>query len=699
MNSMNLMINTQANPASADSRQSGKQAQLPDFSFESKLAQQTQAQPLTSKVQNAGQQAKAPVQQSAAADVSVDAQAISKLPATQGDTAKADVVQTAATAVDAALSDKQLKALEELAVQVAAAPNAKKGEKDTSEWQQMLALLQMVLGPQVSQLLTDQGVKSPSGQLLTQLQQSAAQAAQQTPVGMEKLLTLLQPLAADSKEAQQMQAWVQQVLHQPTSDAVSQHQTGQSLQLAQLLQQLQTVSQDQQPTNATNASAKLLQALQQPTTQQQNAAMTADVRQPVQGALAQLTAKQAAAMIMPQQGTAAVQPQTATQMQQSAQTTEAMQEQQETAVQVQQPVQLATAMQAQQQTAAQVQQSVQQTTAAQAQSQTAAQAQQPGAQAVLPEVQLETVADAGKLQDVAASQPLTAATASETVHTVLVQQPMAAAVAATQQRETEAAQAMQPQTPATEQETVQPVAVMSAMQTGSQSMAQSGQDESSLFQQQNQSALPSDTPLAQEAQSTPTPGLSHEAAAAAGSSSFAAQLQQASQPAAQAAPAPVQQDYDIPQQILSQARLIRRGQDTQMVIRLHPEHLGELTLKVAVGVDGAVNASFHSNNAEVRTIIQNSLAALRQDLNNQGLRVDNVDVYAGLDGGLPQQDSGQQGWQQQNGGQQQSAASGHAEAYADEKELHEAVLQQTAATTTTTASQPSAAAGAVDYRI
>ena len=65
MNSMNLMINTQANPASADSRQSGKQAQLPDFSFESKLAQQTQAQPLTSKVQNAGQQAKAPVQQSA----------------------------------------------------------------------------------------------------------------------------------------------------------------------------------------------------------------------------------------------------------------------------------------------------------------------------------------------------------------------------------------------------------------------------------------------------------------------------------------------------------------------------------------------------------------------------------------------------------------------------------------------------------
>ena len=344
MNSMNLMINTQANPASAGSSQSGKQAQLPEFSFESKLAQQTQAQPLTSQVQNAGQQAKAPVQQSAAADVSVDAQAISKLPATQGDTAKADVVQTAATAVDAALSDKQLKALEELAVQVAAAPNAKKVEKDTSEWQQMLALLQMVLGPQVSQLLTDNGAESPSGQLLTQLQQSAAQAAQQTPVGMEKLLTLLQPLAADSKEAQQMQAWVQQVLHLPTTDAAATlRQTGQPMQLAELLQQLQTVPQGNQPASA---SAKLLQALQQP---------------------AQLTAAMQA------------QPQTAMQAQQPVQPTAVLQ----TAVQAQQPVQLVATGQAQPQMTAPVQLAATE------------QAQQPGSQAVLPEAQPETAFDGG----------------------------------------------------------------------------------------------------------------------------------------------------------------------------------------------------------------------------------------------------------------------------------------------------------------
>ena len=89
-------------------------------------------------------------------------------------------------------------------------------------------------------------------------------------------------------------------------------------------------------------------------------------------------------------------------------------------------------------------------------------------------------------------------------------------------------------------------------------------------------------------------------------------------------------DFDVPRQIVEQARLIRSAEDTQMVIKLKPEHLGELTLKVSVSADGAVNASFHSDNAQVRTIIENTMVQLRQDLQAQGLKVDNVSVYAGL---------------------------------------------------------------------
>ena len=107
------------------------------------------------------------------------------------------------------------------------------------------------------------------------------------------------------------------------------------------------------------------------------------------------------------------------------------------------------------------------------------------------------------------------------------------------------------------------------------------------------------------------------------------------------------QNENIPAQIVEQARLIRNAENTEMVINLKPEHLGQLTLRVSVSQNGAVNASFYSDNAQVRAAIENSLVQLRQELNDQGLKVDNVQVYAGLsDGGLTNGQGGQ-AWQQQ----------------------------------------------------
>ena len=120
-------------------------------------------------------------------------------------------------------------------------------------------------------------------------------------------------------------------------------------------------------------------------------------------------------------------------------------------------------------------------------------------------------------------------------------------------------------------------------------------------------------------------------------------------PAQEAAPQRPQPDYEIPRQIVEQARLLRTLSDTQMVIRLKPAHLGELTLRVAVSSDGAVQASFHSDNAQVRSVIENSLVQLRQELNNQGLKVDRVGVYTGLADGQMPQGQGQEAWQQNDG--------------------------------------------------
>lgn len=87
--------------------------------------------------------------------------------------------------------------------------------------------------------------------------------------------------------------------------------------------------------------------------------------------------------------------------------------------------------------------------------------------------------------------------------------------------------------------------------------------------------------------------------------------------------------HNIAGQIVEQARMINRVNNSEMVVKLKPEHLGELTLKVTVE-NGVVSASFHSNNSEVRGIIEASLTQLKQELSTQGLKVENVGVYAGL---------------------------------------------------------------------
>lgn len=124
--------------------------------------------------------------------------------------------------------------------------------------------------------------------------------------------------------------------------------------------------------------------------------------------------------------------------------------------------------------------------------------------------------------------------------------------------------------------------------------------------------------------------------------------------------APVQQaqdPYNVMQQIVDQARLIRSDANTEMVIRLNPEHLGELTLRVAVTASGAINATFHTENAQVRGLLESSMIQLKQELQQQGLKVNNVDVQSGLSQDFfAQSQAGQQGYpQSQHSARNQSA--------------------------------------------
>ncbi len=237
---------------------------------------------------------------------------------------------------------------------------------------------------------------------------------------------------------------------------------------------------------------------------------------------------------------------------------------------------------------------------------------------------------------------------------------------------------------------------MDAQQAMRQSGQQAGQKEQPASQQTNQSLAGK----AEQLQQLPEEAAGDRAVASqpAGSNTVSV-FQQSLQESIHGIEVPKAQDvqqpqtnFDIPRQIVDQARLIRRAEDTQMVIKLHPDHLGELTLKVSVTQNGSVNASFHSDNAQVRAVIENSLVQLRQELNNQGLKVDSVEVYAGLaDGQLPQE-QGQQAWQNQQGGSANriQGITLDAEEYGEEADqLAAAAMQGT--------NQP--AAEGVDYRI
>lgn len=86
--------------------------------------------------------------------------------------------------------------------------------------------------------------------------------------------------------------------------------------------------------------------------------------------------------------------------------------------------------------------------------------------------------------------------------------------------------------------------------------------------------------------------------------------------------------YDISGQVFEKARMFIRPTNSEMVLQLRPEHLGELTLKVSVE-NGLVTAAFHSDNREVRQVIEASLPQLKQDLSQQGIKLDNVGVFNG----------------------------------------------------------------------
>ncbi len=82
---------------------------------------------------------------------------------------------------------------------------------------------------------------------------------------------------------------------------------------------------------------------------------------------------------------------------------------------------------------------------------------------------------------------------------------------------------------------------------------------------------------------------------------------------------------DVINQLIDSIKLNATADTTQMEIQLTPENLGKINLTVAAK-DGVITASITTANEAVKAVIESQLVQLREAMNNQGLKVENVEV-------------------------------------------------------------------------
>lgn len=83
---------------------------------------------------------------------------------------------------------------------------------------------------------------------------------------------------------------------------------------------------------------------------------------------------------------------------------------------------------------------------------------------------------------------------------------------------------------------------------------------------------------------------------------------------------------DVFNQILEAVRVNVSQNTTSMEIQLMPEHFGKISLTVSASKDGILTASIVTQNEAVRAAVENQIVQLKEALNNQGLKIQEVQV-------------------------------------------------------------------------
>ncbi len=87
--------------------------------------------------------------------------------------------------------------------------------------------------------------------------------------------------------------------------------------------------------------------------------------------------------------------------------------------------------------------------------------------------------------------------------------------------------------------------------------------------------------------------------------------------------------FDISKQIIEQIKLKLQADQTSIEMKLYPEHLGKLAFQVSTK-SGILTASFTTENEVTKEIIESQLHVLKEQLNLQGLKVEDLEVEVGI---------------------------------------------------------------------
>ncbi len=130
----------------------------------------------------------------------------------------------------------------------------------------------------------------------------------------------------------------------------------------------------------------------------------------------------------------------------------------------------------------------------------------------------------------------------------------------------------------------------------------------------------------------------------------------------------VRQMQEITNQILEQIKIVIKPGQTSMELQLNPESLGKINLTV-VSKDGVVTAQFTTQDMLAKEAIESHIQVLRDNLNNQGLKVESIEVtVSNFSFAQSNQASGGDGREQQGHSQKQHIIEAESNIYSNSAE-------------------------------